>query len=265
MKDLFKFRSDVTKEMAITLEVIGVVLFLLFWHVLYSTHIISESLLPSPIKVILSFPIMLAQDHILYHMCYSLLINFLGYLLAVVVAIPLAFLVGPWAMPKNLAGHSIDAVRFIPLTAITGLFIGWFGIGMSMKVYFLAFGIFIYLLPVTVSRILDPELDVYQDTAFTLGLNKWQMIRYIFFPIVMSKVFEDIKVLVAISWTYIVCAELLRGDGGLGFCINQFTRQNAPEKVFAVLFIIVMIGFFQDKILSFFDRIIFKFKHIIKQ
>jgi len=154
----------------------------------------------------------------------------------------------------------LEAIRYVPLTAVTGLFIAWFGIYMNMKVQFLAFGIFVYLLPVVVSRVKELD-DVYVQTAETLGASKLQIIWKVFLPGVLSRVSDDIRVLTAISWTYIIVAELINNEGGIGALIFRASRQSRLDKVFACLFVIILIGVAQDKIFIWLDRRLFKYKY----
>ena len=188
-------------------------------------------------------------------------LNVFGYIEAVLVCVPLGFLIGLFPFFKGLFSRQVDAIRFIPLTAITGLFIVWFGIEDTMKIQFLAFGIAVYLLPVVVQRI-DQVEKVYQQTAFTLGASKWQTIRTVFFPAVFSKLFDDIRVLVAISWTYIIVAEMVNKTGGIGAMLYSAARQSRIDKVFALLFLIILVGFIQDKIFKAVDKYLFPYKHV---
>src|SRR5690606_38106053 len=100
----------------------------------------------------------------------------------------------------------IEAMRFVPITALIGVFIIWFGIYDEMKVAFLAFGIIVFLLPAVIQRIDEVE-DVYLQTTFTLGATNWQTVKSVYLPYVMSKLIDDIRVLTAVSWTYIIITE----------------------------------------------------------
>jgi NitT/TauT family transport system permease protein len=70
--------------------------------------------------------------------------------------------------------------------------------------------------------------------------------------------------MVAISWTYIVIAELINATGGLGHKIQILARQSNTEGVFAVLIIIILLGIIQDFIFKMLDRLFFKHKHVVK-
>ncbi len=222
---------------------------------------ISSSLLPSPIAVVRSFGDLFTNDDLIGNALFSIKLNLLGYLLAIAIAIPIGFIMGLFPLFRALFSRFVDALRFVPLTAVTGLFIAWFGIGTNMKVQFLAFGIMVYLLPVIVQRI-DEVAKVYTQTAYTLGATQWQQIRTVYIPAVLSKVSDDIRVLVAISWTYIIVAELVNANsGGIGALAYKSARMSQIDKVFAILLVIITIGFIQDKLFSLLDRLLFPYKY----
>lgn len=202
----------------------------------------------------------LLKDDLLYNALRSIWLNVQGYFWAVFIAIPIGFLIGLLPLFRGLFSKQVDALRYLPLTALTGLFIVWFGIEDQMKIAFLAFGILVYLLPVVVQRI-DEVKDVYLKTVFTLGATDWQTIRTVYVPSVLSKLIDDIRVLTAISWTYIIIAELINRQGGIGSMIYIKARQGEIEKVFAILIVIILIGFLQDRIFVYLDKRLFSHKY----
>ena len=72
---------------------------------------------------------------------------------------------------------------------------------------------------------------------------------------------DDIRVITAISWTYIIIAELLNRQGGIGSLAYIKARQGQMEKVFAILIVIILIGFLQDKLFGYFDKKLFPHKY----
>jgi Binding-protein-dependent transport system inner membrane component len=134
-----------------------------------------------------------------------------------------------------------------------------------MKMNFLAFGIFLYLLPTIIQRIDEVE-DVYLTTVYTLGASKWQTFTSVYFPAVMSKLSDDIRVLTAISWTYIIVIENIGSEGGIGFLLHgPSARQGRVDKMFALLILIMLIGVVQDRVFKYLDRKLFPHKYQIKE
>jgi NitT/TauT family transport system permease protein len=263
IKKSFELRGGFSKKTTAKISFIGLVVMLSLWEIIARTNGGVSQLLPAPSEVILTIPKLFIEKNLSSDVYLSVERNFIGYIKAIMYALPIGFLIGLLPICRALFYKYIDAIRFLPLAATTGIFILWYGIGEEVKVNFLAFSIFVYLLPVVIQRIDEVDI-VYLQTAKTMGASKWQIIRTIFIPAVFSKLFDDIRVMVAISWTYIVIAELINATGGLGHKIQILARQSNTEGVFAVLIIIILLGIIQDFIFKMLDRLFFKHKHVVK-
>ena len=218
-------------------------------------------IVPLPGDVAASYPRLFAKDNLLGNALRSIWLNFKGYFWAVLVCVPIGFVVGLFPLFRGLFSKPVEALRYLPLTALIGVFIIWFGIYDEMKVAFLAFGIIVFLLPTVISRIDDVE-EVYLQTVFTLGASKWQTIKSVYFPAVMSRLMDDIRVLTAVSWTYIIVAEYINKDGGgLGALIFMKRRLQQVPDMFAIILVIVLIGFLQDQVFAYLGRRLFPHRH----
>lgn len=257
---LFSLRGSISKTLSLRIEVLGAVFFLLLWQTICSMGLIPKTLLPSPFAVITSFKELHFENFLIENTVKSIKLNVLGYIESVLISLALGFPIGLFPVFRSLFSRYINSIRFLPLTAVTGLFIAWFGIETNMKVQFLAFGIIVYLLPVVVQRIDEVETE-YIQAVYTLGATKWQIIKTVFVPHVLSKISDDIRVLVAISWTYIIVAELMNNQGGIGSLTYMAARMGRLDKVFAILLVIIAIGFIQDRIFHFVDKKLFPHKH----
>jgi NitT/TauT family transport system permease protein len=250
---MLKFKSS--------FAIFGFVIILILWQLICATGIIHNALLPTPFQVFSSYQELMQKDYLIYNIGYSLKLNFLGYGFATILALLFGFTLGLFSMSNRLFEKPVSAVRYLPLTAMLGLFIAWFGIEDMMKIQFLAFGIFVYLLPTIVQRIKEVD-QIHIDTVHTLAATKWQTIKTVQFPSAISHISDDIRVLVAISWTYLIVAELVNKTGGLGALIYTCARQSRVDKVFAILVLFVIIGILQDRLFIFLDKILFKHKYV---
>jgi ABC-type nitrate/sulfonate/bicarbonate transport system permease component len=227
--------------------------------------LVNKAVLPSPYSVLASFKELHFQNFIVKRSLISIKLNVLGYIEAVILSLLIGFIIGLVPFFKSLWSRYIDAIRFVPLAAVTGIFIGWFGLGMDSQIQFLAFGIFVFLLPIVVQRISEVD-QIYIQTSYTLGASSWQTIRKVYWPHVTSRIIDDIRVLTAISWTYIVVAEGFDSvdKGGLGALAKSVERMSRLDKVFAILLLIIAIGLLQDFIFSWLDKKLFPFKYLKK-
>lgn len=261
LSQLFELRGELSTKTSLICEVVGVTLIIALWTLVCEMKLIPKGVLPSPIKILASLPSLHYEDALLRNLGYSFFLNVSGLVEAICLAIPLGFVIGLFPVFRSVFQRYITAARFLPLSALTGIFIAAFGLFSNMKVQFLALSIFIYLLPAIIQRIYEVE-KVYQQTAFTLGATKWQMIRTIFIPAVISRSWEDIRNLSALSWTYITIAEVLNSaQGGIGVMAYLAGRSGRTDKAFMILVLIVLLGFLWDKLLIFADKKLFPYKH----
>lgn len=271
MGNLFKMGGSVRKKTDITIFFLGLILLLIGWYsITYTGNIIRPSILPNPIKVFSSYQVMFNELSLLDNMWFSIKLNLLGYFYALIVVIPLGFLIGMYPIGRSLFNRIFDAFRFIPIPATVGIFMTAFGVGFGMKAGFLAFGIGIYILPVVIQRVVElqnPANDkdfVFLQTIKTLGATNLQKFTQVYFPYVMGKISDDIRVLTAISWTYITIVEILNKSGGIGALITTLSHQSRTAEVFALIFLIVFIGVIQDLLFRGLDMLLFPHKHNMK-
>jgi NitT/TauT family transport system permease protein len=263
---LFALRGELTNKQKNVLSVCGLAILLLLWFILTSgaEPILPKTALPHPLAVLAAFGDLYRENELIKNLCKSIGLNLGGYIKAILWSIPIGFAIGLVPMLRGMFQKVIDSIRFIPLTAVTMLFIIWYGIYVDAKINFLAFGIFIYLLPVIIQRI-DEVDDVYLKTVHTLGASYWQTIRTVYLPAVLTKLSDDIRILTAISWTYIIVAETNADQGGIGSLIFRTgQRMGRVDKTFACLILIIIVGIFQDRIFGYIDRTFFPHKYQLK-
>jgi NitT/TauT family transport system permease protein len=267
-KELFKMGGIVSSTTSIVISILGFIVLLSGWYLLtLSGNIIPAKILPNPIDVIKSYGILLTDYDLLGNALYTIKINSYGLLIAVLISLPIGMVIGIFPFFHSLLCKYIDALRFLPLTAVTGLFICWLGIGIQMKVSFLAFGIILFLLPIIIQRISDLQNSaneksfVFLQTIETLGANNWHKFKYVYFPFVVETFIDNLRVIGAISYTYTIVAEVLNREGGLGASIYTLSRQSRMPEVFAILFVIIAIGILQDFIFKHIDKIVIPWKY----
>lgn len=258
-------RKKINDRFKLPVMFVGFFVILFLWYGIYATGWVNKSIFPAPHSVLFSFKELHFEDFLVRNSFYSIYLNLMSYIVAVLLAVPIGFLIGLSSWVRGLFSTYVEATRYIPLTACIGIFVAWFGIADIMKVAFLATGIFVYLLPVVIQRI-DEVPKVFEQTVYTLGATKWQTLRTVYFPNVFSRISDDIRVLTAISWTYLIFAEMVNASaGGLGAMSFRMMRQSRIDKVFAILIFIVILGMLQDRIFKLLDRILFPFKYTEKK
>lgn len=252
-------REPLSKNLDIIYQIFGAISIIGLWQIIIQFKLFPTSIIPSPLQILYSLKELHFEDALIINMFYTIKLNILGNLECVLFAIPIGFLIALNKQLRSILNRYITSFRFIPMPILIGVFIVLFGIYDMMKIQFLAVSTFVYLLPSVIERV-DELNEVYLQTAYTIGANKVQTIFTIFLPGTLPAIFNDIKNLAALSWTYIVIAEMINASsGGIGALCFTAARYSRIDKVFAILFIIVLIGWTQDKILSYLGTILFPY------
>ena len=264
MRELFRFGGSPSNREMTLAGIIGGICVLLLWYLIAIAGIVSDKILPNPIDMLCSIPNLFTNHNLIGNIGYTVSLNILGYIIALAIAIPLGFIIGIYPIPRAMFQKPLEGLRFLALPATTGLFVASLGLGFEMKATFLAVGILIYILPAVAQRVTDLQNplnvkdNVYLQTAVTLGMSNWQMFKYIYWPYVMERVYSDVRNLVAVSYTYVTIAENINKEGGVGALTGVFSRQSRIPEVYALLFVIVLIGIIQDTLFRIMDPVIFK-------
>jgi len=242
------------------MQITGWLILFALWWLVTNFGLINNHVMPTPQKTWNAFLDMKANDNLVGNIIFSVRINVTGYLKCIIAALVVGFAIGLSPRVRKMFSQQVNALRFVPITALMGIFIAISGLTITTKINFLAFGIWVYLVPVVVQRI-DEVNTTHLQMMKTLGAGFWQTVRFVTWRSVIARLSDDIRILVGISWTYIIVAELAGIQGGLGSLIFLGERQSNVGKVYAVIFIIVAIGIIQDALFRLLDRFLFKFKY----
>lgn len=242
------------------LNVTGWLVLLAIWYIICAFELVNKHILPSPGSCVDAIGLMISDYDLLGNIGFSLKINFAGYIEAILFALPVGYILGLFKTTRSMFSQQIDSLRFVPITALGGLFIALSGLTIWTKIHFLAFGIWVYLVPVIVQRI-DEVNKVHLQMMQTLGASKFQTFWYVQWRSVNSRLSDDIRILIGISWTYIIVAEMKNCVGGLGYLITVADKQSNIAIVYVVVCIIILIGVFQDKAFKGLDWLLYKFKY----
>jgi len=247
----FSIRESLSLHYRIILGAIPVVLLLVLWQICTSgsveNRIISPLILPSPLEVLLSFKSLWFDAELSRSVVASTTRVVFGFCIGCIVAFPLSIFMGTFTKIKALFEPSTIFLAYLPIPALVPLTMSIFGIDEVQKIMFLALAFLIYLIPLFVKAV-DEVDNVYLQTAYTLGVKRWQMIKRVLFPIAFPQIIQAMRMGFGIGWTYIILAEMVAADRGLGQIIIIAQRRGPREHIYLVLLVIVIIAYLTDRL-----------------
>ncbi|MBI4866343.1 MAG: ABC transporter permease [Candidatus Wallbacteria bacterium] len=261
----WEIRQGLPKATSAALGAASVALALLLWlSVTWSADVeqrwVSPLVLPSPGDVVHSFGPLHWTQGLTRGVVYSLARVTAGFLLAAAVAIPLGVAMGAFTQVRAFVGPLSVIGGYVPIAALVPLTISWFGLGESQKVAFLFIASFFMLLPMVVKSIADVD-EVYLQTGYTLGASRWQTIRHVLVPVAAGDIYDHLRTLYGVGWGYIILAELVAAEHGLGHIIQVSQRRGRIEEVFAILLVILAIAIAIDQLFRAVGELLFPYRH----
>jgi NitT/TauT family transport system permease protein len=217
--------------------------------------------LPAPDEVLKSLLYLIFEKDLLGAVGVSALRIVKAIALSLAVALPLGILMGSFEAVNRLFDPVVAPMRYLPITAFIPLLILWFGIDESQKVAFLFLGTVVYLLPAVVDAIRAVPDELVQ-TAFTLGASKAQVIRTVLIPAALPQIFDGFRVMNAIAWTYIILAEIVNPQSGIGYILRLADQHLKPEWSFAGILVVGLIGILTDLAIRALNRLLFGWRDI---
>ena len=224
-------------------------------------RIVSPVILPSPAEVVRSFPSLLYERALLASIAATLKRVLSGFLLAAAIGVPLGIAAGSWRVleaagaPIALFGRNLPVAALIPLTIL------WFGIDEAQKVMF----IFIACVPFVYSDAVAAVVGVpdrYVETAQTLGASSAQVVMKVLVPLALPDIYNSLRHLFGLAFGYIMLAELINAQHGLGYLLMSSQRRGMSEHIILILIIIGLLAYGIDRVLFWFQRGLFPFREV---
>jgi NitT/TauT family transport system permease protein len=256
-------REEVARNARIVLGAVPVALVLAIWAVLTNgqaeSRIISPLILPSPVEVLSSIRSLWFEAELSRSAVASMLRVVVGFAVGCLAAFPLSILMGAFTKIKALFEPTTVFLAYLPIPALVPLTMSLFGIGEMQKTMFLALAFFIYLVPLFVKAVDDVD-NVFLQTAYTLGAGRRDAIRRVLFPIAFPQIVHAMRLGFGVGWTYIILAEMVAADRGLGQIIIVAQRRGPREHIYLVLVAIVLIAYLTDKLWATLYKSLFPYK-----
>ncbi len=167
---------------------------------------------------------------------------FLGFSLAVLVAVPVGLLMGSISFVYRLLEPITEFIRPIPSSAYIPVAILFLGIGDEMKIFVIFIGC---LFPILLNsyggvRDIDPVLI---DTGRTFGISRAMALLQIMLPAALPNILTGMRISLGIALIVSVVSEMISGNSGIGYFILDMQRVFRVPEMFAGIFTLGVIGY----------------------
>ena len=233
-------------------SVSSLVLFFGVWQGLVVFEVVSQFVLPSPISVIDRFITLMNRPFagfLLWEHALSSLGRFsAGYLLAVIIGVPLGLMMGRFRLLDEIVTPLFEAYRYVAPLAWVPFAVLWFGTGIGGPVMIIFTGAFAPCLinAYRGAKLVDMHLI---EAAQTHGASEFRIAREVLLPGSLPSIVAGMRIAAGLGWQSLIGAELIVVSSGIGYVMTQGQSNLSPETVMTAMLVIGLIGLLIDVIL----------------
>ena len=241
-------KQVIPRPARLVLGVGSFVVIIVLWSV-GSVLIANPLFLPSLPTVGSAWINMVQHLHFLDDVAWSTFRIVAGFLIAAAMAVPLGLLMGSFEVVRSFFQPPINFVRYMPASAFIPLLIVLQGLGEDEKLTIIWIGVFFQLVLMVMDiahRVPTEMLSV----AYTLGASRLKVFSKVFLPATFPEVVDALRITMGWAWTYLIVAEIVAAERGIGAFILISERHLRVDQIMAAIVTIGVLGLLTDAIFA---------------
>lgn len=235
--------------------------FVALWGICSYSGMAPAQTLPTPGEVAHSIWTLTASGTLPVEALISFKRIVVGFTLASIIGVPLGLLTGTFLVGRQLILPANSFLRYIPPTAFISLLIVYFGVEESFKYAVVFFGVIFFIVQMVVDVVDDVDYR-YVEMSLTSGLSNWEIFRSVVVPFAGPRVFDVLRINLSAAWTFLVAAELIGAERGLGHFIAVSQRFLRMGDLYSGILAFGVIGLATDASLERLGRRLFRWYYV---
>lgn len=196
-------------------------------------------LVPTFLETAIAFPQLLLDPVVWRAMLISNQALVVGFAAAIALGIPIGLLMGRYRAAERFTNVYINIMLVMPVAALIPLMLMSVGIGLASRVIIVV--LFSITMVIVNSRTgvrqVDPALI---EMARCFGATERDIWRRVLLPGALPAIMTGVRIGLGRAITGMVIVELLLVSVGLGNLVNRFSANFQPERLYALIIIIVL-------------------------
>ncbi|MEP4808538.1 MAG: ABC transporter permease [Luteolibacter sp.] len=257
-RSVFEFRHKIGFGGRLGLGISAWIVFLGVWQLISALELADPTLFPSPAKVFEAWITLFAEKEFAADVLQSLKRIFLSFGIAVAIALPLGILMGAFTPVEGFLNALASPFRYLPAPSFVPLLLMWLGTGDSQKIALLVIGVVFFLITLFMDNTKSVPVDLV-ECARTLGAGRMMVLRKILLPAAMPLYVDTARQMLAVSWTYLVIAEIVATTDGIGAMMMRAKRFVQVDNIMAGILTIGLLGLISDLLIRMIHKRLFKY------
>lgn len=255
-KRLWQLRGQISRKHYWAIAAAGLLTPLLLWYAVAAAAIFPDMFLPSPAAVVERLRNWFIEEGLFEDIWVSTVRVVVGFLVSAVIALPLGLFIGTYAPVAAFFEPLTDFIRYMPAVAFIPLVMLWFGVEEEAKIAIIFIGTFFQMVLMFADNVRGVPM-VQIEAGQTMGGTSLEILRHVVLPSALPALVDTMRVTMGWAWSYLVVAELVAANSGIGFAILQAQRLVQTDKIFVGIILIGFIGLIIDQIFRLIHRLSF--------
>lgn len=242
----------------------GLIALLLLWQLGHvSVPAEQQKFLPSPLQVVAALWVLLTEKGFIFDIFISLGRILLSFFIASAIALPLGILMGSSAVFRNFFGPVISGARYLPAASFVPLLLVWFGPTNAQKLALLVLGVIFFLIALIQDNAASVPKELIESSK-TMGASDKRVVWDVIVPSSMPANVLAMRNMIAVSWTYLVIAEITAASDGIGAVMMRAGRFLNVDVIMAGILTIGVLGVLTDFAFKAASYLLFPWQHARK-
>jgi NitT/TauT family transport system permease protein len=245
-RKFLELRHETSRFDTILLGLLGVAVFIGVWELgHYLTAEEGRKFLPSVEEVFYALVVLFRERGFLDDVIASCIRIFVSFFAAAAIAVPLGVLMGCFKNLRAFFNPTLSGWRYLPAASFMPLLLVWFGPTDMAKLALLFIGVVFFL----TALILDNTEAVpneFVEAALTMGASRAGVVMEVVVPSAAPAIFDSMRNMIAVGWTYLVIAEIVGARDGIGAMMMRAGRTLSVDMIMAGILTIGVLGVLTD-------------------
>jgi NitT/TauT family transport system permease protein len=253
-----EFRQPLPFEVRLGLGLSAWLAFILAWHWLSKSGLADATLLPGPVRVIEAWIRLFAEREFASDVLQSVKRISISFTLALAIALPLGLLMGTFTPVAGFLNALVSPFRYLPAPSFVPLLLMWLGTGDEQKIALLVIGVVFFLITMFMDNTRSVPMELVECSR-TLGASRAKVMWSVLLPAALPSFVDTARQTLAVSWTYLVIAEIVAATDGIGAMMMRAKRFVQVDDIMAGILTIGLLGLLSDFIIRLVHRQCFRY------
>lgn len=222
---------------SIGLPLVVALAFIGAWHL--GVKLAGSDIFPTPVEVLAGMGELARRGLLAKYMVASLFRVGTGFLLALLVGVPIGLLLGWFGPAYRAFNPAIQVLRPISPIAWIPVAILWFGVTDWAPIFLIFLASLFPIATATIAAVQNIHF-VYLRAARNFGVNRLELFKRVVFPAALPQIITGVRLALGVAWLVVVAAEMIAVNSGLGYLIID--ARNAGKRYDLVVAGMVLIG-----------------------